>query len=72
MLSETRKKKGLSQAELARITGISLRTIQSYESGVRDINKASAQTVYLLAQALGTSIENLLHSERIGEKNDFS
>lgn len=72
MLSEARKKKGLSQAELARITGISLRTIQAYESGVRDVNKASAQTVYLLAQALGTSIENLLQTERIGRKNDLS
>lgn len=65
MLAKIRKDKGISQATLARITGISLRSIQAYESKSRDINKASVQTVYLLSQALDTSIESLLDKERM-------
>lgn len=68
MLAQKRRKKGLSQSQLADITGISLRTIQAYESETRDINKAAAENVYLLAQALDTSMEEILCTERIGKK----
>lgn len=68
MLSRIRKEKGLSQSELSELTGISLRTIQSYESETRDINKASAETIYLLSQALGTSMETIICTERIRKK----
>lgn len=68
MLVQKRRKKGLSQSQLADITGISLRTLQAYESETRDINKAAAENVYLLAQALDTSMEEILCTERIGKK----
>lgn len=68
MLAQKRRKKGLSQSQLADITGISLRTIQAYESETRNINKAAAENVYLLAQALDTSMEEILCTERIGKK----
>lgn len=68
MLAQKRRKKGLSQSQLADITGISLRTLQAYESETRDINKAAAENVYLLAQALDTSMEEILCTERIGKK----
>lgn len=63
MLKETRVSKGLSQSELADRSGVSLRTIQGYEIGQRDINKASGETLYKLSKALGCSMEDLLHIE---------
>lgn len=63
MLKETRVSKGLSQSELADRSGVSLRTIQGYEIGQRDINKASGETLYKLSKALGCLMEDLLHIE---------
>lgn len=63
MLKETRVSKGLSQSELADRSGVSLRTIQGYEIGKRDINKASGETLYKLSKALGCLMEDLLHIE---------
>lgn len=51
---------GCSQSELARNSGVSLRSIQMYEQRNKDINKASAETVYRLAKVLGCQIEDLL------------
>lgn len=50
----------MSQSELANKAEINVRTIQHYEQGFRDINKTSALTLYKLARALGTKMENLL------------
>ncbi|SCW58987.1 DNA-binding transcriptional regulator, XRE-family HTH domain [Ruminococcaceae bacterium YRB3002] len=49
-----------SQAELARLSGVSLRSIQMYEQCNKDINKASAETLYRLARTLGCTIEDLI------------
>lgn len=49
-----------SQAELARISGVSLRSIQMYEQRNKDINRAGAETVWRLAKALGCRMEDLL------------
>ena len=43
---------GFTQLDLAEATDISLRTIQQYEQGQKNINKASAENVLSLAQAL--------------------
>lgn len=42
-LKELRKSKGLSQKQLAEKTGISVHTINSYESGRRDLNTKNLQ-----------------------------
>lgn len=42
----------ITQREVAEAAGISLRTYQDYEQGRKDINGASAFTVYRLAVAL--------------------
>lgn len=55
-----RKEKGLSQSDLAEITGVSVRTIQQYEQRQKDINRAAAETVGKFAAALDCSIEELL------------
>ena len=41
-LQTIRKQCGLSQAQLAKASGVSLRMIQLYEQGQRDIRKAEA------------------------------
>lgn len=62
-LKEIRIKRNLSQIQLARYSGVSIRMIQNYEQGTKDINKAAAITVYRLASALGVTVEQLLESE---------
>ncbi len=51
---------GLTQSELAKRSGVSLRSIQMYEQRNKNINKASADTIYRLAKALGCTMEDLI------------
>ena len=51
---------GFTQAELAERSGVSLRSIQMYEQRNKNINKASADTMYSLAKALGCTMEDLI------------
>ena len=57
---------GLSQSQLARASGVPVRTIQQYEQRERDINRAQAASVAALAAALGTESAYLLenHADR--------
>lgn len=59
-VTELRKAKGYTQKQLATESEVNLRTLQKYESGEKAINKASAETLRKLAQALGCQIEDLL------------
>lgn len=59
-LKRIREQAGLSQNELARSSGVSPRMIPKYETGEKDINKAQAYTVYLLAKELKVTVEDLL------------
>ena len=59
-LQAKRKAAGLTQQQLAEGARISLRTLQYYEQGVLDINKAAAGTVYRLAASLGCRMHELL------------
>lgn len=58
---------GLSQSQLAYISGIPVRTIQQYEQGQKDINKARAEYVISLSRALycdpGLLLENELSED---------
>lgn len=51
---------GLTQEELANRSCVSLRSIQMYEQRNKDINKASAETLYNIARVFGCQMENLL------------
>ena len=64
-LKEIRDNKGYSQQKLADISGVSVRMIQKYEKGDKDITKASVTTVYYLARALEVSIYELMGWEEI-------
>ena len=59
-LKRIRTAYGLTQGELAEKSGVGRRSIQMYEQRNKDINKASVETVYRLARALGCSIEDLI------------
>lgn len=49
-----------TQAQLSEKSGVSLRSIQMYEQRQKNINRASVETVYALAKAIGCSIEDLM------------
>lgn len=65
-LKRIRKERGLTQPQLAEASGVNVRMIQHYEQGFKDINGASALTVYKLAEALGTTVGELLEIEKAG------
>lgn len=59
-LKRLRSSYGCSQGELAKRSGVSLRSIQMYEQRNKDINKAQAETVLRLAKTLGCRVEDLI------------
>ncbi len=59
-LSQIRKSRGFTQAELANASGITLRMVQLYEQKRNDINKAQADTVLALSKALGCDVQDIL------------
>jgi transcriptional regulator with XRE-family HTH domain len=60
-LKSLREKRGLTQEELSILAGVSIRTIQSYESkNGRDVNNASLSTLLALSKSLHCSIIDLL------------
>ena len=60
MLAKLREQKGLSQSQLAKASGISVRTIQAYEQEARKLNGASYDTLRKLSDALGVSVDELV------------
>lgn len=59
-LQRLRAYAGLTQAALAKRSGVSLRSIQMYEQGRKDINKAQGMTLRRLAAVFGCREEDLL------------
>lgn len=59
-LKRIRTAYGFTQAELAERSGVSLRSIQMYEQRNKNINKASADSMYSLAKVLGCTMEDLI------------
>lgn len=55
MLKEYREKKGLTQEQLARETGINLRTIQRIEK----TNKTNVNTAIKIAEILNFTVEEI-------------
>lgn len=51
-LKQMRKNAGLSQSELAELTGISVRTIQQYEQRQKNINRAQVDYLVRFSRAL--------------------
>lgn len=61
-LRKIRESRQLSQGELAKLSGVNIRSIQLYEQRVNDIDKAQAQTLYKLSRTLGCNVEDLLEN----------
>jgi len=61
-LQISRKAAGLSQADLAMLSGVSLRSIQMYEQRNKNINKAQADTLRALGRTLFLPIEELIEN----------
>lgn len=59
-LKRIRTTYGCTQAELAKWSGVSLRSIQMYEQRGKNINKASVDTLYAISRVLGCSMEDLM------------
>lgn len=59
-LKTLRQMAGMSQGDLAATAGVSVRTIQEFEQGRKDINKAQVDTLLPLAKALNVRIESLV------------
>jgi transcriptional regulator with XRE-family HTH domain len=57
-----REDKGMTQAELSEKSGVSIRVIQAFERGARDINKAQVVTVLELAEALECDIYEIINN----------
>ena len=55
-----RQKAGLSQRELADLSGVPVRTIQQYEQRQKNINKAQAEYLVMLAKVLCCGIEDIM------------
>lgn len=62
-IKNARQAKGMTQKQLAEAASISLRTLQHYEQGSKDLNQAAAITVYRIAAALGVTVEDLIDTE---------
>ena len=59
-LARLRSYAGLTQRMLADRSGVSIRMIEQYEQGRKDLSKASAETILKLSQVLRCSMEELL------------
>ena len=55
-----RKKAGLSQRKLADLSSVPVRTIQQYEQRQKNINKAQAEYLVMLAKVLCCEVEDLM------------
>ena len=55
-----RQKSGLSQRDLADLSGVPVRTIQQYEQRQKSINKAQAEYLVVLAKVLCCEVEDLM------------
>jgi transcriptional regulator with XRE-family HTH domain len=62
-LQSERKKRHITTDDIAYHTGISRRTIEAYESGQRDIRKASYDSLAKIAKFIGVPIEKLIEEE---------
>lgn len=59
-LQAYRKRLGMSQRDLSVKSGVNIRTLQQYEIGAKDLNRAAVQTVLALSKTLAVTPEELI------------
>lgn len=62
-IQKLRISKNLSQSQLARLSGVNLRTLQDFEQGRKPLTNAKGEMLLRLSVALDSSIEELLSDE---------
>ena len=67
-MQQLRKSKGLSQADLADITDMSVAYISHIETGVK---RASLESVVRIADALGVTVDQILNGNQKGNRNEY-
>jgi len=67
-VQQLRKSKGLSQADLADITDMSVAYISHIETGVK---RASLESVVRIADALGVTVDQILNGNQKGNRNEY-
>lgn len=55
-----RKKRKLTQEQLALLSGVNIRSIRSYEQGKNELSKAQGEILQMLAKTLDCTVEELL------------
>lgn len=63
-LQAMRKAKGLSQSQLAEMTGLNVRTLQHYEQGSKCFDNANMNTILKVCLALECKIEDVVENPR--------
>lgn len=66
-LAKLREERGYSQADLAHVAGLSLRTLQNYEQGVNNINGAKLRTLCKIAGALRCPLVDIIEPDEVIE-----
>lgn len=64
-LKELRQAKGLSQAKLAEMSGINLRTLQHYEQGTKNFDHARIDTIAKICIILDCKFEDVIENHEI-------
>lgn len=66
-LQKLRQAAGLSQSQLAKAAGVSVRVYQNYEQGVRDISKAQLSTLLRICRALKCRLSDVVTDAETAE-----
>lgn len=67
-LKEIRIQSNLTQKELSQRSGVSLRTLQDYEQGKKNLISANVATVFKFAIVLGVNGEDLIDYDNLREQ----
>lgn len=59
-LKKLRQDRGLTQAEIAKLADLNLRTYQDYEQGAKPINRIALEDGLRLAEVLKTDIKRIM------------
>ena len=59
-MQDKRKEKGLTQKQLAELSELDIRKIQTYESGARSLSGARLDTLLRIAISLGCKLEDII------------
>jgi DNA-binding XRE family transcriptional regulator len=64
-LKKARVTTGMTQMELANLSGVNVKSISSYEQFPEKINKASIETILKLCDSLGCELDDIIERELI-------